>query len=464
MDRADDGTQRPGLSSGEVTAEEEVLQARDKSLSHLRSIYGEDAETIIADRRYGFISSLLKETLHKPAVESVTLTDKIDRLLLNRALGIPIFLAILFGVFQLVFTLSIPMMDWIIDGFEWLGERAATLSPAWLGSLLGDGVLQGVGTVLSFIPPIFLLFVAIAILEDSGYMARAAFVADRVMHVAGLHGRSFIPMILGFGCNVPAIMAARTIENPKDRLATILINPLISCGGRLPIYVLFAAAFFTAYQGIVVFSFYLMGMLLAFGMAFLLRKTVLAGPSAHFVMELPSYRIPTLKGILIHTWERGREFLVRAGTIIFAASVLIWLLSSMPWGVEYGGEASWIARAGSWVAPVFQPLGFGEWQIATALIFGFIAKEAVVGALGVLFATGGESLGAIMGAELGWTPLIAYAFMAFSLVYIPCAATVAVMKRESGSWKWTAFAMAYSFALGWILAFLIFRVGSLFTG
>jgi ferrous iron transport protein B len=442
---------------------EEVLQAKDKAVSHLRSIFGDEAETVVADRRYGFISALLKDTLKKPAVEAVTLSDKVDRVLLNRLAGIPIFLAILYGVFQLTFTLSGPLMERIIGGFEWLGDRATGISPEWFGSLLGNGVISGVGTVLSFIPPIFLIFVAIAVLEDSGYMARAAFVADRVMHSIGLHGRSFIPLVLGFGCNVPAVMATRTIENPRDRLTTIVISPLMSCGGRLPIYALFAAAFFGAHRGAVVFSFYLIGMLLAFAIAFALRKSVLSGPSAHFVMELPPYRLPTVRGTLIHTWERGREFLIRAGTIIFAAVVLIWFLGSMPWGVEYGSESSWIGHIGGQLAPLFAPCGFGDWQAATALIFGFFAKEAVVGTFGVLFAAERAGLAEAIQTGLGWTPLVAYAFMAFSLVYMPCAATVAIIKKESRSWKWTAFAVGYSLALAWIVATLIYQIGRLFV-
>jgi len=443
---------------------EEILQARDKSLSHLMTIYGDEAETVIADGRYGFISALLKETLKKPAVEKVTLSDKIDRVLLNRIAGIPIFLAILYGIFQLSFTLSEPLMNQTHAGFDWLGDKAAALSPQWLGSLLGNGVIAGVGTVLTFIPPIFLLLAAISVLEDSGYMARAAFVADRVMHGIGLHGRSFIPMVLGFGCNVPAIMATRTIDSSRDRLTTILINPLMSCGGRLPIYTLFAGAFFAAHRGLVVFSFYLMGMVLALMVAFVLRKSVLAGPSAHFVMELPAYRWPTVTGVAIHTWERGKEFLIRAGTIICGAVILIWFLGSMPWGVDYGSEASWIGHIGDFLAPIFKPCGFGDWQVATALLFGFFAKEAVVGTFGVLFSGEREGLGTIMQAQLGWTALTAYAFMAFCLVYIPCVATVAMIKRETRSWKWSAFAIGYSLILGWIIATLIYQIGRLLVG
>ncbi len=442
---------------------EDILQIKDKSIAHLRRLHGDDAETLIADARYGFIGGLLKETLKKPAIEQITFSDKIDRVLLNRAVGIPIFLALLYGVFQFAFTLSEPLMEWIDTGFGWLGERAGGISPEWLGSLLSDGIIAGVGTVITFVPPIFLLFIAIAVLEDSGYMARAAFVVDRVMHRVGLHGRSFIPMVLGFGCNVPAIMATRTIENPRDRLTTILINPLMSCGARLPIYMLLAGAFFSAYRGGVVFSFYIMGMILALIVALILRKSILAGSSAHFVMELPPYRLPTVRGVLMYAWEKGREFLIRAGTIIFAVVVLIWFLGSMPWGVEYGSKESWIGYIGELFAPIFGPCGFGDWQAATALIFGFFAKEAVVGTFGTLFAVEEAGVGGAL-TGLGWTPLVAYAFMAFCLIYVPCVATIAIIRKETNSWRWTGFAIGYTLALAWIIATLIYQIGSLIAG
>lgn len=432
---------------------EEILRAKDESLAHLRSIYGDDAETVLAERRYGFISGLLKETLSKPAFEKLTTSDKIDKILLNRWLGIPIFLALLYGVFQFTFTLSVPLMDWIDAGFGWLGEQALAIG-GWGGSLLGDGIIGGVGAVLVFIPPIFLLFIALAVLEDCGYLARAAFIMDRLMHRVGLHGRSFVPMMLGFGCNVPAIMATRTIENPKDRLTTILINPFMTCGGRLPIYILFTAAFFAAYQALVVFSFYAIGIVIAITMAFVFRKWLLRGPSGHFVMELPPYRLPTIRGVLIHTWERGRVFLIRAGTIIFGVVVLIWLLN-------YTGALEPIGRA---FAPIFSPAGFGQWQAAVALIFGFLAKEVVIGSFGTLFGVEQEALGTTIGAQLGWTPLIAYAFMAFCLIYVPCIATIAMIKRETASWKWPLFAIGYTTVLAWIVATLIYQIGRLFAG
>jgi len=443
---------------------EELLQAKDKIITHLRGILGDDAETIIAERRYGFISGLLKDVLKKPPIERLTLSDNIDKVVVNRWLGIPLFLALLYGVFQFVFTLSGPFMGWIDQFFGWLGGYASGVSPDWLGSLLADGIIGGLGSVLIFIPPIFLLFIAIAVLEDCGYMARGAFVMDRLMHKIGLHGRSFIPMILGFGCNIPGIMACRTIENPKDRLTTILINPFMSCGARLPIFVLLAAAFFTANQGLVVFSMYIIGIIVAIIMALVLRKSILRGPSGHFVMELPPYRLPTITGVLVHMWERGRLFLIKAGTIIFGVVVLVWLLSSLPWGVEYASAESWIGQIGSFIAPIFAPAGFGQWQAAVSLLFGFLAKEVVVGTMGAIFAVEEGILGGAIAAQLGWTPLIAFAFMVFCLLYVPCVAAIGVIRGETNSWKWAGFAALYTTVVAWIAATLIFQVGRLFVG
>jgi ferrous iron transport protein B len=434
-------------------AGEEVIRARDASLAHLKRVHGDDAETLIADARYGFISGLVKDVLKKPAVEKVTATDRIDRVMLSRWLGIPVFLAILYGVFQFTFVVSAPLIELIDAGLGWLAGLAEGVSPAWLASLITEGVIGGVGAVLSFVPVIFLLYIALSVLEDSGYLARAAFVMDRLMHRIGLHGRSFVALMLGFGCSVAAIMSCRTIENPKDRLTTILVTPLMSCGGRLPIYALFAAAFFTAYQGLVVFSMYAIGVILAILLAWLFRKRMLAGESGHFVMELPPYRLPTITGVLAHTWERGWAFLSRAGTIIFGAVLLIWLL-------DYLNTLEHIGRA---IAPVFAPAGFGQWPAAVALIFGVLAKEAVVGTFGTLFA-GADTAGGfaqVMASQLGWTPLIAFAFMAMVLIYIPCVATLGIIKRETGSWKWTLFTVGYTLVLGWAAATLIYQIGSL---
>jgi ferrous iron transport protein B len=428
---------------------EEIIRTKDESLAHLRRVHGDDAETLIADARYGFISGLIKDVLKKPAVEKLTATDRIDSWVLNRWLGIPLFLAILFGVFQFTFTVSEPFMGWIDQGFGWLAERASGISPAWLGSLIADGFFGGVGSVLSFVPIIFLLYIALSILEDSGYLARAAFVMDRLMHKIGLHGRSFVPLMLGFGCSVPAIMATRTIENPKDRLVTILVSPLMSCGARLPIYALFAAAFFTAHQGLVIFAMYAIGVILAILLAWLFRKRLVPGESGHFVMELPPYRLPTISGVVAHMWERGQIFLVRAGTVIFGIVVFIWLL-------DYFNILEPIGRV---IAPVFSPAGFGQWQAAITLIFGILAKEVVVGTFGTLFAVEGGTLGATIAAQLGWTPLIAFAFMVMCLLYIPCMATIAIIRRETNSWRWTLFTIGYTLALGWTVATLIYQIG-----
>ncbi|MDY6796035.1 MAG: ferrous iron transport protein B [Actinomycetota bacterium] len=433
----------------------EIIAARDESLAHLRTIYGDDVETIIAEFRYGYISGLVKEAVRKPPIDRLTVSDKIDSVLINRWLGTPIFAVVMYGVFWLTFTLSAPVMEWIETGFGWLADQASGIG-GWFGSFLADGIIGGVGSVLVFVPIIFLLFLALSILEDSGYLVRAAFVMDRFMHKIGLHGRSFIPMLLGFGCNVPAIMATRAIDNEKDRITTILVNPLMSCGARLPIYVLLAAAFFPNNQGLVVWSMYLIGIALAIAVAYAFRKRLLPGQSSHFVMELPPYRPPTMRGVVVHSWERGKLFLIRAGTIIFAAVVLIWFL-------DYVGAIEPIGRA---IAPIFKPCGFGQWQAAVALAFGLLAKEVVVGTFGVLFAganalSGG--LGNVLGFEMGWSALTAFAFMVFCLIYVPCAAALAAIKQETNSWKWTIFTGVYTTALAWLIAVLIFQIGGLFV-
>lgn len=442
---------------------EEILKLRQEAVAKLQSIYGGDADMVIADARYGFISGLLKDVLKKPPVERLSLSDKIDKIIVNRWLGIPIFLGLMYLVFQFVFTLSIPFMDWIDAFFGWLAGYAANISPDWLGSLVADGIIGGVGSVLVFVPPIFLLFIAISILEDSGYMARAAFVMDRLMHKIGLHGRSFIPMLLGFGCNIPGIMACRTIDNPKDRLTTMLVNPFMLCGARLPIFILLIAAFFPENQGIVMFSMYVLGILIAILMAWIFRKTLLKGESGHFVMELPPYRLPTIVGVLTHMWERGKMFLQKAGTLILAAVIVIWFLSSMPWGVEYASADSWIGHIGNFFAPVFAWASFDQWQASASLIFGFLAKEVVIGAMGTMFAVEEGLLGNVLATQLGWTPLIALSFMVFSLLYVPCVAALGAIRSETKSWKWAIFTAVYTTAVAWVMSVLVFQVGSLFV-
>ncbi len=426
-----------------------------------------DIETLFAEKIYGFIHGLAKECIkRRPKIkERIDTTDIIDRIVTNKFWGIPIFLLMMWATFQIVFTLGNPIADWIDTFFGWLGNITASGlthigASAWIISLLRDGIISGVGSVIVFLPNILLLFLAIALLEDSGYMARAAFVMDRIMHKMGLHGKSFIPMIIGFGCNVPAIMATRTLESRKDRILTILVNPLMSCSARLPIYILFAGVFFKGHQGLVVFSLYLMGIVLAVLVARLFKWIFFKEEVAPLIMELPPYRMPSLKGVWIHTWNRGSLFLKKAGTIIFLGVVLIWLLASLPKGVEYGSKASYIGRFGSAIAPIFKPAGFSSYQASVALIFGIVAKEIVVGTLGTLY--GGES--ALPTAlQHSFTPLSAYAFMVMSLLYIPCIASIAVIKRET-NWKWTSLAVGYSLALGWTMATLIYQIGRLFTG
>lgn len=442
-----------------------VAQA-EKSATHLLDVIGEDTESLVADRRYGFITGVAKKSVTKreSAEQRLTRSDKIDSIVTSRFLGIPIFLFAMWAVFQFTFTLGDPMIGWVETFFEWFGGLViagltAINSSDLVISLMVDGIIGGVGSVLVFIPNIFLLFLAISFLEDSGYMARAAYVMDRFMNSLGLHGKAFIPLLVGFGCNVPAIMATRTLENKRDRMVTILIAPLMSCGARLPVYVLFVGAFFSANQGLVLFSLYILGIVLAVIMGKIFKTFLFPGEASPFVMELPPYRIPTLKGTFIHMWERGSAFLKKAGTIIFSIVVLIWVLSILPWGVEYASQESLVGKLGSFVAPIFAPAGFGTWEAASALVFGILAKEVVVGTLGVIYGVGEEGLATAI--QQFWTPLAAYSFMVMTLIYIPCAAVIGVIKRETNSWKWTGFAVGYTLALGWLMAVIIYQGGRL---
>jgi len=444
-------------------ASKKLLAQREESLRHLEGTIGDDIESLFIERRYGFIGGLVRKTVTRRHTleEKLSTSDKIDRIVTNRYLGIPIFLLAMWGVFKFTFMLADPLIGYIEVFFEWLGEMAGgTIANELIASLVVDGIIGGIGSVLVFIPPIFLLFFFISILEDSGYMARAAYIMDRFMQSLGLHGKSFIPMIIGFGCNVPAIMATRTLENKKDRLVTILVNPLMSCAARMPVYVLFAGAFFSANQGTVIFSLYVLGIVLAIIMAKVFRTFLLPGETSLFVMELPPYRVPTLKGTFIHMWERGSAFVRKAGTIILGVVVLVWALATFPWGVEYASQESLLGSLGSLIAPILKPLGFGNWEAASALIFGLLAKEVVVGTLGVVYGTG--EAGLVEAIQQMWTPLSAYAFMAMTLIYIPCVATIGAIKKETNSWKWTGFAIGYSLVLGWLVAFIVYQGGKFF--
>ncbi len=442
-----------------------IIEEAAKNRKHLHDVFGEDVDTSVADARYGFIGGLMKEAVVKKEVNRLSASENIDRVVMHRALGIPIFFALMWVMFNVTFAFGAPFMDLIDVGFGQLAESTgtfienATLLPAWVGSLVVDGIINGIGSVLIFVPNIFLLFMMIAIMEASGYMARAAFIMDKVMHRVGLHGKSFIPMIIGFGCNVPAIMATRNLESEKDRILTMLINPFMSCSARLPVYVLFVGAFFSAYQGTIIFLIYLFGIFVALLSGMLFKKTLFRGLSSPLVMELPPYRWPAVKGILIHTCERSWLFVKKAGTIIFAIVIVIWVLASMPWGVEYASEESVIGQMGGFIAPVFGPCGFGEWQPAVALMFGFAAKEVVVGTFGTLYDVEDEGLGALIHSH--FTPLSAAAFVVMVLLYVPCMAVVAAIRRETNSWKWPLFVVVYTSVVAWVCAVVVYQGGLL---
>jgi ferrous iron transport protein B len=428
----------------------------------LDSIDKEEYEAAMADKRYEAINSILPQVC-TACVPKITISDMVDRVFTNKYFGIPIFLALLWGAFELTFTFATPFMDIIDMFFAWAaGGIAENVTPDWLASLLGDGIIGGVGFVLIFIPNIFILFLLLSFLEDSGYLARAAFIMDRLMYKIGLTGKSFIPMLMGFGCNVPAIMAARTIEDKKDRMITILVNPFISCGARLPVFVLLAAAFFGRDAGTVIFSMYVLGIVVAIFSAKLFRTTLFKGKPSPFVMELPPYRLPTIKTGIIHMWERGSMYLKKAGTIILLGALFIWLLATFPWGVEYGSEASYAGQLGHVLEPIVAPLGF-DWRIAVALLFGFVAKEIVVGALGVIYGAGEdeEALTGSLQGDASFTALTGLNVMIFTLIYMPCLATVGVIKKETGSWKWTLFAIVYGIVLAYVVVLIVNNVGRL---
>lgn len=441
----------------------QILRETDKVAAHLADVYNAGAEEVIANARYAYIDGLMNEAVSKPAVEKPTVSDKIDKYLTNRILGIPIFLVIMYIMFQLTFTIGAPFQDLIEEGFGLLSEAVGgLLGKSVISSFICDGIIGGVGGVLTFLPIIIIMFLFISILEDSGYLARAAFVMDRVMHkLVGLHGKSFIPMILGFGCGVPAIMATRTMENESDRLLSMMLVPFMSCTARLPVYALIISAFFAANQGEVLFSIYILGIVVALVVAAILKRTMFKGMSSPFVMELPTYKVPSLKGVLLHTWDKTKGFLRKAGTIILAASIIIWVLSSVPFGVDYGSQESAIGQIGTAIEPVFAPLGFGEWQPAVAILFGLVAKEVVVSTFSSLFGVDEQVQVLSQHVDDLFTPLSAYAFMAFVLLYVPCFATIGTIKQETNGWRWPLTMSAITLVTGYIVALIIYQGGSL---
>ena len=428
----------------------------------------EDCESAITDAKYGFISGALKETFTDNHLEQAQTTKVLDAIVTHRIWGYPIFFLFMYLMFEGTFVLGeYPMM-----GIEWLVEQIGDLirnnmSEGPLKDMLVDGIVGGVGGVIVFLPNILILYFCISLMEDSGYMARAAFIMDKIMHKMGLHGKSFIPLIMGFGCNVPAIMASRTIENRKSRLITMLVNPLMSCSARLPIYLLLVGAFFPNNASLVLLSIYAIGIFLAVLLARLFSKFLVKGDDTPFVMELPPYRMPTAKSIFRHTWEKGAQYLKKMGGIIMIASIIIWFLGYYPNHDAYKTvaeqqENSYIGQLGHAIEPVIKPMGF-DWKLGIGLISGVGAKELVVSTLGVLYVDDPEADEVSLAERIPITPLVAFCYMLFVLIYFPCIAALAAIKQESGSWKWALFAACYTTVLAWIVSFTVYQIGGLFV-
>lgn len=444
----------------------DIIKIRDKEADLIHKSLNEDSEQAITDAKYGFITGALKETFIDNHLEREQTTKVIDSIVTHRIWGYPIFFLFMYIMFECTFVLGeYPMMgiEWIVEQIGKLVESSMTDGP--LKDMVVDGIIGGVGGVIVFLPNILILYFFISMMEDSGYMARAAFIMDKIMHRMGLHGKSFIPLIMGFGCNVPAIMASRTIEDRKCRLITILVNPLMSCSARLPIYLVLVAAFFPHIASLVLLSIYAIGILLAVLMARLFSRFLVKGADTPFVMELPPYRMPTGKAIIRHTWEKGAQYLKKMGGIIMVASIIIWFLGYYPNHNSYSTTAeqqehSYIGQIGKAIEPVIKPLGF-DWKLGIGLLSGVGAKELVVSSLGVLYTNEEDIENVNLSNRIPITPVAALAYMLFVLIYFPCVATLAAIKQESGSWKWALFTALYTTALAWIVAFFVNQIGIL---
>lgn len=486
--------------------DEKILHEIDRLLSRYTEEHDDSTETLIAEQRYGIISGLCHKCVRSSIESRISISDKIDSIVTHKLIGIPIFLGLMYMVFQLTFTLGDPLMGWIESFFSFIGDTVNTHvfkeQESLLASLVLDGIIGGVGGVLVFLPNILLLFLALAIMEDSGYMARASFIMDKLMNKIGLHGKSFIPMIIGFGCSVPAIMATRTLESKRDRLATILVTPLVSCSARLPIYALIIPAFFPkSLNAPILWSIYIIGILLAILLAKILRSTIFKGESVPFVMELPPYRIPTIKSIFIHMWDRGGQYLKKAGTIILGISILLWFLTTFPQKKSFDQDYNLLklqaeqqylniqdpdqetynqrieeidhlqqseilaytaaGKIGHWMQPVLKPMGF-DWKIGTALIGAFAAKEVFVAQMGIVFSIGeadeeSDALRTLL--RKAYSPLVAFCIMLFCLISAPCMATIAVTKRETNSWKWAMIQLVGLTVLAWLITTLVYQIG-----
>jgi len=499
---------RAASAAGDRAAD--VMAAVDRERRTLRELYDDDPEIVMTDERYGFIAGIVKEVVATSLRRRVDISRNIDRVLTHRFVGFPVFIFFIWLMFQVTFTAGAYPMEWIESGVGLLSRMlAAVLPQGILRDFLLDGIIAGVGSVIVFLPNILLLFFFIAIFEDTGYMARAAFLMDKIMHLIGLHGKSFIPMLMGFGCNVPAVVATRTLESEKDRILTILITPFMSCSAKLPVYIILAGTFFGPRAGTVIFAIYLAGIVLSIVTGRLFRSVLLRGADAPFVMELPPYRIPMFKSLMIHMWDRSKMFLKKMTGVILAGSVVVWGLSAFPRDVDYTvdyarrtaaveaayaeklaaadpgeqvhirrerrermaelerarqtehAEQSYMGRLGKFMAPVFAPLGI-DWRGGVALLTGFAAKEIVVSTMGILHAAdeGGEVLKEAL-KNSGMTPLSALSMMVFVLLYVPCLATVAAIRRETGSSKWMAFNIVYSTTLAWVASFCVYQTGQL---
>jgi ferrous iron transport protein B len=490
----------------------DILKEIDNHRNFLMDRFDDDPEIVMTDERYGFIAGIIMEVLTTSTQQRVDISRNVDLVLTNRFVGFPIFIFFIWVMFQLTFSLGAYPMDWIGSGINLLSTLLAHVLPNNIvKDFLINGVIAGVGSVIIFLPNILILFFCIALFEDTGYMSRAAFLMDKIMHLIGLHGKSFIPMLMGFGCNVPAIMASRTLESEKDRTLTILITPFMSCSARLPVYIILAGAFFGAKAGTVIFGIYLLGIILSIITGRLFRSTLLRGADAPFVMELPPYRIPMIKSLLIHMWDRSKIFLKKMGGYILAGSVVVWTLAAFPLNISYSknydleveqvktyfqteiesaqesdkalltqkrnaaiselltekkaekAEKSFMGRIGKVIAPIFSPIGI-DWRGSVALLTGFVAKEIVVSTMGILYAADEkDDSEALKNALLssGMTPIAALAMMVFVLLYMPCLATLAAIRRETASLKWMIFSISYSTLLAWGLAFLVYQGGTM---
>jgi ferrous iron transport protein B len=492
---------------------EAIISIATKEIEKLEKEFGEKAETVISDAKYGFIAGALGETYIQTEVDRRKTSTELDNIITHKIFGIPIFLFFMWVMFQATFSLGSIPMAWIDAGVNWLGNSIYAIMPNGpLRDLICRGVIGGVGGVIIFLPNILILFFFISLMEDTGYMARASFIMDRVMHKIGLHGKSFIPLIMGFGCNVPAVMATRTLENRKDRLLTMIITPFMSCSARLPVYVLLISAFFPKHQGVVLFSIYGLGIFCAVIVGLIMKKTVFAKEDVPFVMELPPYRVPTLRSTSIHMWHKAVQYVKKMGTVILVASVIIWALGYYPREHNYSmnydkavetiqtdasltqdvkdsritaletkklaehQENSYIGKMGHFIEPAIAPLGF-DWRIGVSIITGLAAKEIVVSTMGVLYQVDLSSKNSEVtlkdkiqaqeytsGPKTGqrvFSPLIALTMMVFVLIYFPCVAVIAAIKKE-GNWKWALFTMTYTTMLAWILAFLTHQIGGIF--